>query len=291
MERIRILFGGHRLSCYGVSYGTSVCATFATTFSSSIHLMIIDSNMPPRYDARQFAKDEARASDMRINYFIASCDIGHNKHCDGFDMAKCITKLHEALDDNRHDISKKYNTPAYRVMTDVVLRLFSRYDLVSEVCTAAENRDIDKLDDVVEQLLNLTSNVDDTESEILPEQALQSMVSAELTPSPFDWNWRPVHWKADRVRSDQWSIRPPGYKALTTGSEDIPTSLVLSQDRGFGSYNEGEFVEYLVSGCRNTSTNQIGSKKLWMVLLLASFDSIGTERSSRGERYHFRTDV
>ena len=239
MERIRILFGGHRLSCYGVSYGTSVCATFATTFSSSIHLMVIDSNMPPRYDARQFAEDEARASDMRINYFIASCDMGHNnKHCGGIDMAECITNLHEVLDDNRHYISKKYNTPAYAVMTYVVQRLFSRYDLVSEVCTAAINRDIDKLDDVVEQLLNLTSNVDETESEMLPEQALQSMVSAELTPSPFDWN-------AGSGRPDQWSEKPEDYKALTTDSEDVPMSLVLSQDRGFGSYNEGEFVKFI----------------------------------------------
>ena len=63
-------------------------------------------------------------------------------------MAQCIHDLHDVLDDNWHDISKKYIT---------YTPLFSRYDLVSDVCSAAKDHDIVKLDDLVEQLLNLTS--------------------------------------------------------------------------------------------------------------------------------------
>ena len=229
IERTRQLFGGHKLSFYGGSYGTSVGATFATTFPSSINLMVLDSNMPPRYDARQFAEDEARFSDMRINYFIASCDMGTNKHCgDVRDMGKCISDIHNILAANRKQLREKHDEPMYKLLLKIIRRLFGNYDLVSDICAAAESEEVDKLQELFKKLLN----PDGLEQ---PEEVPESIVTEKVSKS------NPFGFINDGTVTKNWKGENTPEEYLNFDKESI-AMLVLSQDRGFGVYNEDEFV-------------------------------------------------
>ena len=78
IERVRILFGNQKLSVYGVSYGTAVMGTYSTIFPLNVNLLVLDGNASPgEYDVAKFSTDMARSTNSRIDYFIASCEMGN----------------------------------------------------------------------------------------------------------------------------------------------------------------------------------------------------------------------
>jgi pimeloyl-ACP methyl ester carboxylesterase len=92
IERVRILFGGNKLSVYGISYGTAVMGTYVTIFPKHTNLMVLDGNMSPYYDIVELSDGMARSTNHRIDYFIATCEMG-NQQCGVSDMGGCVNNL------------------------------------------------------------------------------------------------------------------------------------------------------------------------------------------------------
>ena len=87
--------------------------------------MVLDGSVIPNYDILQNSEDAARSTNQRIDYFIASCEMGNEK-CAVKDMRACINKLNNVLRDNQDMIQDKYVDefgniqPIYKLMQKII---------------------------------------------------------------------------------------------------------------------------------------------------------------------------
>ena len=223
-ERVRILFGDQKLSVYGISYGTTVMGTYTTIFPHNVNLMVLDSNVIPNYDILQASEDYARSANQRIDYFIASCEFG-NDQCGVKDMRACVSNLNKVLQDNKDYIQDKYKDlkPVYELMQEIIQKLFGHYELAPSICSAAQENDIEKLEELLDKLL--TSPTIELESTFIQDtheldsKSKPTADNKKLPGSNPDWPF-------------------PEYPELSSGV----TSLVNGQDYSFGAYDEDMFV-------------------------------------------------
>jgi len=216
IERVRILFGDQKLSVHGASYGTAVMGTYTTIFPDNVNLMVLDGSIPPNYDIVQASEDTARSTNQRIDYFIATCEFGNDK-CGVKDMRACVNKLNNILQDKRDYIQEKYGAPVYELMLDIIQNLFGHYELAPGICSAAQENDIEKLEELLEKLL--TSPATELKSSFIQDMPEVDSDSKPTTDDNPDW---PV----------------PGYPELSSGV----ASLVNGLDYSFGAYDEDLFV-------------------------------------------------
>lgn len=84
IDIFRQALGQRKLSCWGLSYGTRVCGTYATIFPGRVSRMILDGNMDPRPDVLSFADEVAWGSMAVFRGIAAACEasVGFNKTVD-----------------------------------------------------------------------------------------------------------------------------------------------------------------------------------------------------------------
>jgi len=70
----RKALGYEKLSCWGVSYGTRVCGTFATIFPEQISRLILDSNNDPRPDIHTIAEEDPMGPMAVFRGITAACE-------------------------------------------------------------------------------------------------------------------------------------------------------------------------------------------------------------------------
>ena len=221
IERIRILFGDQKLSVYAVSYGTAVFGTYTTIFPDNVNLMVLDGSVIPNYDILQNSEDAARSTNQRIDYFIASCEMGNEK-CAVKDMRACINKLNNVLRDNQDMIQDKYVDefgniqPIYKLMQKIIQGMFGHYELAPGICSAAKENDFEQLNEMLGKLL--------LEPSELKSAFVQDMreLDSESKPTSGD--------------NPDWPF--PRYEELSSRS----TNIVNGQDYSFGAYDEDLFV-------------------------------------------------
>ena len=227
IERVRILFGGDKLSVYGISYGTAVMGTYTTIFPKHVNLMVLDGNMLPNYDIVEFSDGLARSTNHRIDYFIATCEMG-NTQCGVSDMGDCVNSLYDIISDNRDYISGKYGISNMSVMMiHIITNLFGNYNLVPDICTAAQNNNLAQLDALIQELF--TPPVPDSASS--PETDAPTAVLVDPTPDELESKPTTV--------SDSWPW--PGYNKF----QGDATKVVNSQDFSMGGYSENAFVRFV----------------------------------------------
>jgi len=220
IERVRILFGDQKLSVHGGSYGTAVFGTYTTIFPDNVNLMVLDGSVIPNYDIAQASEDYARSANQRIDYFIASCEFG--SECGVKDMRACVSKLNNVLRDNqiRDYIQNRYDVSVYLFMVVIIQKLVGHYELAPGICSAAQENDIEKLEELLDKLLTSPTT---TELK-LKSSFIQDMpeVDSESKPTTYE--------------NPDWPC--PGYPELSSGV----TSLVNGLDYSFGAYDEDLFV-------------------------------------------------
>ena len=218
IERVRILFGDQKLSVHGGSYGTAVFGTYTTIFPDNVNLMVLDGSVIPNYDIFQASEDDARSPNQRIDYFIASCEFGSDQ-CGVKDMRACINKLNNILRDNqiRDYIQNKYDAPVYIFMLFIIQNLFGHYELAPGICSAAQENDLEKLEELLDELLESpTTELKSSFIQDMPEE------DSESKPTTYE--------------NPDWPIL--GYPELSSGV----TGIVNGQDYSFGAYDEDLFV-------------------------------------------------
>ena len=225
IERVRILFGNQKLSVYGISYGTAVMGTYSTIFPLNVNLLVLDGNIGiGEYDVTTFSTDMARSTNSRIDYFIASCEMGNI--CAVNDMEDCVNNINTLLENHQEYVMGRYGRPANQAMMFIITGLFGNYDLTPDVCSAAENNDFAKLEELIIQMLsdpqplNSTDAPTDWSSDALVEEDVPS--ESKPTAVTDSWPW-------------------PGYLNL---GED-PSKVIWSQDFSLGACNENMFVKFV----------------------------------------------
>lgn len=141
IERVRIIFGGQKLSIYGISYGTKVMGTYATIFPSSVNLMVLDGNDDPGSDLVSNAEDIARSINQRIGFFVASCEF--SKSCPVDNVSGCLTDLANLVRENGYS----------NIMRFLITLLYQRIDRAKEVCDAAADGDVATLVGLLDDIL------------------------------------------------------------------------------------------------------------------------------------------
>jgi len=221
IERVRILFGDQKLSVHGVSYGTRVFGTYTTIFPDNVRLMVLDGSVIPNYDILQFSEDAARSTNQRIDYFIASCEMG-NKNCGVKDMRVCVNNLNNVLRDNQDMIQDKYEDefgnylPIYKLMQKIIQGMFGHYELAPGICSAAKENDFGQLEKFLGKLL--------LEPRELKSAFVQDMRELDSESKPTSGE------------NPDWPF--PRYEELSSRS----TNIVNGQDCSFGAYDEDLFV-------------------------------------------------
>ena len=219
IERVRIIFGDQKLSVHGVSYGTAVFGTYASIFPDNVNLMVLDGSVIPNYDIVQASEDDARSPNQRIDYFIASCEFG-NDQCGVKDMRTCINNLNNVLQDNKDYFENKYEAPVFILMQEIIQNLFGHYELAPGICSAAQENDLEKLEELTNKLFEIESpTTDELESTFIQDMPEEDSESKPTMHNNPDWPF-------------------PGYPELSKGV----TSLVNGQDMSFGAYDEDMFV-------------------------------------------------
>ena len=74
LDRIRIALGDEKLNYLGYSYGTSIGATYAAMFPSTIRAMVLDGSVSPSATATQEALVQATGFERTLGRFVAACD-------------------------------------------------------------------------------------------------------------------------------------------------------------------------------------------------------------------------
>jgi len=74
VDAVRAALGEHRISYYGVSYGTLIGQEFAEQFPDRIRAMVIDSNMDHSLGTEAFLRTEAVTDQDAFEQFVAWCD-------------------------------------------------------------------------------------------------------------------------------------------------------------------------------------------------------------------------
>ena len=74
MDAIRAALGVHRISYYGVSYGTLIGQMYAELFGDRIRAMVIDSNMDHSLGTGAFLFTESVTDEDSFEQFVAWCD-------------------------------------------------------------------------------------------------------------------------------------------------------------------------------------------------------------------------
>lgn len=69
----RKAIGAPKLSINGISYGTQVAATYATTFPEYVDKLVLDSNFPPHADLYDIGYGTAQGADQQWNFIAYSC--------------------------------------------------------------------------------------------------------------------------------------------------------------------------------------------------------------------------
>ena len=235
IERVRGLFGDQKLSVHGTSYGTSVFGTYATMFPANVHLMVLDGSINPVSDIVVFSEDQARSLNQRIDYFIAGCEFGDG--CVVDDVSQCVRDLHDVMIANKEVVKKefaieKYGRPAStrRIFSDILNELSENVDKIPAVCSAASQKDFDKLNKFIQQWLQNQSRVIDSSFFNIPDEVVSSWDS-ESKPT--------INAKNSFPGSDpNWPFE--NYNALDVSGY---SALIFAQDMAFGAYNEDFLVE------------------------------------------------
>eukprot|EP00986_Skeletonema_menzelii_P009736 scaffold4513_cov133-Skeletonema_menzelii.AAC.1 len=235
IERVRGLFGDQKLSVHGSSYGTSVFGTYATMFPANVHLMVLDGSINPVSDIVVFSEDQARSLNQRIDYFIAGCEFGDG--CVVDDVSQCVRDLHDVMIANKEVVKKefaieKYGRPAStrRIFSDILNELSENVDKIPAVCSAASQKDFDKLNKFIQQWLQNQSRVIDSSFFNIPDEVVSSWDS-ESKPT--------INAKNSFPGSDpNWPFE--NYNALDVSGY---SALIFAQDMAFGAYNEDFLVE------------------------------------------------
>ena len=229
IERVRILFGNQKLSVYGISYGTVVMGTYSTIFPLNVNLLVLDGNASPgEYDVAKFSTEMARSTNSRIDYFIASCEMGNM--CAVNDMEDCVNNINTLLENHQDYVMGRYGYPANQVIMFMITGLFGNYDLTPDVCSAAENNDFAKLEELIFQMLsdpqplNSTDVPTDWSSDAPTSARVEEDVPSESKPTAVTDSW-------------PW----PGYFSL----EGDASKVIWSQDFSLGAYNENMFVKFV----------------------------------------------
>ena len=223
IERVRLLFGNQKLSVYGGSYGTSVFGTYTTMFPENVHLMVLDGNMNPVSDIVELSEDLARASNQRIDYFIAGCEFGDGCLVD--DVPKCMKDLNDAVNANKKKLKEEiffYADGSPWSTNDIFMRILTflmvHVDMVPDVCSAASQHDYGTL----EKLL-----FGDQGKATGYESFLQLQSETDTDSKPTTGDVDPVDWPFE------------DYKGLGVFGSN---GLITQQDMAFGAYNEDLFV-------------------------------------------------
>jgi hypothetical protein len=139
IERFRIAIKAPKLSIYGISYGTTVMGTFATSFPESVDKMVLDSNVDPGSDLLKLAKEQAIGIDRRIEYLIYSCTVTKAV----VDIRDCVNDFNDLLDaqikTNLYDEKKSLMGLYIEAMITFPLR-------AQDFCDAAHAGDLDKIE-------------------------------------------------------------------------------------------------------------------------------------------------
>ena len=210
IERVRILFGDQKLSVYGISYGTAVFGTYTSIFPDNVNLMVLDGSVIPNYDIVQASEDDARGPNQRIDYFIASCEFGNE--CGVKDMRACVNNLNNILQDNKDYFQNKYQfsngngIPIYNLMQIIIQELFGHYELAPGICSAAQENDLEKLEELTNKLFEIESPATELKSSFIQD--------------------------VPEVDSD----------SKPTSGLSFGVDIVNGQDMSFGAYDEDMFV-------------------------------------------------
>jgi len=123
LEVFRSAIGASKISMWGMSYGTSVVATYATVFPHRIHRMVLDANVPPYPDIHQRATEAAMGGQSVWDGIATECG---NSYIDGVSKAtrcpaapdatmKALTVIH-----NRKDVALADNLG--RLISSVIVQ-------------------------------------------------------------------------------------------------------------------------------------------------------------------------
>ena len=218
IERVREIFGNQKISIYGVSYGTRVMGTYATIFPDNVNLMVLDGSDNSNSDIVQRSEDEAMGSNQRINYFIAACEF--TQTCLVEDTHACINDVNELVRNNIDDMNSILgDSVSPHMIMKILLTFFSsRYDLMNDICMAAEDGDYERFREIVKDAF-------DSPLKLLSRQDIYPQDS----PS-----------KPTSGQSDEWP-----FENYYSSTSSIPQDMVTAQDYTFGSYSEDDYVKFL----------------------------------------------
>jgi hypothetical protein len=213
IERFRIAINAPKLSVYGISYGTTVMGTFATTFPLSVDKLILDGNVDITSDLMEVSKSIGIGQETRIDYLIYSCEVRNWPNtvgsCPVDDMRGCINDLNDVIS------IYPFATVQRRYILAVFLNAFYTDDeAATEICKAAAAVDVDKLTEIYADLTDVA----------ISASAMQ--VNEECSSQPT-------------AKDNVCGI--PDYSSLMVTAA-IPQALISGQDYTGGSYNADFFV-------------------------------------------------
>lgn len=247
IERIRQLFGDQKLSIYGISYGTVVMGTYATTFSDRVNLMVLDGNVDPTSDIVSRELDDARAKQHRLDYFIASCEFG-NDQCGGIDARMCLNDVSRMVDwlgDEVGDwlapfrnVLELFGLMSGKnfVMTILIGILMSDFKQFSGVCKYAA---IDDYGSFMEWFTTMLFGSDNSEYDLtLP---IINVTTANNETLSFEYNSESKPTSSQHPDSD-WPFKGYGELASLTS---VTQDMITAQDMEFGSYDEDRYVNFM----------------------------------------------
>ncbi|MFM7068504.1 MAG: alpha/beta hydrolase [Actinomycetes bacterium] len=79
LDRIRAALGDDRLTFLGLSYGTSIAATYATMFPERVRALILDGSISPNASDATAAAAQLRGFERTLERFVAACNT--SKQC------------------------------------------------------------------------------------------------------------------------------------------------------------------------------------------------------------------
>merc|ERR1719181_2383666 len=74
LDVFRKAIGEEKLSLWGMSYGTSVAATYATVFPANVNRLVLDGNVPPYPDVHRRATEAAMGAQTVWEGLSTECD-------------------------------------------------------------------------------------------------------------------------------------------------------------------------------------------------------------------------
>ncbi len=226
IERVRRIFGNHKLSVFGISYGTKVMGSYATVFPSNVNLLVLDGNDDPNVDIVENTVDIARSANQRIDFFMSSCEMFPDT-CPVDNMRECINELNLIFKENSDDI---FNTFGIRNPSDlmfaIIKGMFADFAITPTLCAFADQGDYES----IKALLLLQ----DAEYNRMNENVL-SLTSGQYFPQ--DSESRPTSGN-----SNTWPF--PDY---VTKANLLTSDIITAQDYAFGAYDEEQYVKFLMS--------------------------------------------